>query len=72
MIIDGGEVRIGLESTIVDFTDEVPMLLRPGYINMEKLEEVLGEVLIDPAILDNNEEENQNNELDDNKKESSS
>ena len=58
MIIDGGEVRIGLESTIVDFTDEVPMLLRPGYINMEKLEEVLGEVLIDPAILDNNEEEN--------------
>lgn len=54
MILDGGEVRIGLESTIVDFTDDVPMLLRPGYINMERLEEVLGEVLIDPAILDEN------------------
>lgn len=58
MILDGGEVRIGLESTIVDFTDEVPMLLRPGYINMEKLEEVLGEVLIDPAILDENANRN--------------
>ncbi|MBR0378031.1 MAG: threonylcarbamoyl-AMP synthase [Lachnospiraceae bacterium] len=58
MILDGGEVRIGLESTIVDFTDEIPMMLRPGYINMEKLEEILGEVLIDPAILDENASEN--------------
>lgn len=58
MILDGGEVRIGLESTIVDFTDEIPMLLRPGYINMEKLEEILGEVLIDPAILDENASRN--------------
>lgn len=54
MILDAGEVRIGLESTIVDFTDEIPMLLRPGYINMDRLEDVLGEVLIDPAILDGN------------------
>ena len=58
MILDGGEVRIGLESTIVDFTDEIPMMLRPGYINMEKLEEILGEVLIDPAILDENASRN--------------
>lgn len=58
MILDAGEVRIGLESTIVDFTDEVPMLLRPGYINMEKLEEILGEVLVDPAILGGSAGEN--------------
>ncbi|MDO4804410.1 MAG: L-threonylcarbamoyladenylate synthase [Lachnospiraceae bacterium] len=58
MILDAGEVRIGLESTIVDFTDEVPMLLRPGYINMEKLEEVLGEVLVDPALSGGNADGN--------------
>lgn len=54
MIIDSGSVEIGLESTIVDFTEEVPTILRPGYINLEMLEEVLGEVHIDPGILDAN------------------
>ena len=33
MIIDGGPVGIGLESTIVDFTEDVPVVLRPGYIS---------------------------------------
>lgn len=50
-IIDGGMVDIGLESTIVDFTGEVPMILRPGYLNRKKLEEILGEVSVDPGIL---------------------
>ena len=36
MIIDGGQVNIGLESTIVDFTEEVPVVLRPGYISHEE------------------------------------
>ena len=35
MIIDGGPVGIGLESTIVDFTEDVPVVLRPGYISLE-------------------------------------
>lgn len=52
MILDGGDVEIGLESTIVDLTGEVPMLLRPGYITIEMLREVLGEVDIDKTILD--------------------
>ena len=53
MIIDGGGVvKIGVESTIVDFTDRVPTILRPGYINLDMLEQVLGEVRIDPGILD--------------------
>lgn len=58
MILDGGEVGIGIESTIVDFTGEVPTILRPGYINQEMLEEVLGEVRIDPAILEGNQDRN--------------
>jgi len=51
MIIDGGSVEIGLESTIVDCTSKVPMLLRPGAITMEMLQEAVGQVEIDPAIL---------------------
>lgn len=42
MIIDGGQVGIGLESTIVDFTEDVPVVLRPGYISLEMLKETLG------------------------------
>ena len=51
MIIDDGDVDIGLESTIVDLTGSVPMILRPGYITEEMLKEVLGEVAIDKTIL---------------------
>lgn len=51
MIIDGGPVGIGVESTIVDVSSPVPSVLRPGAITMEMLREVLGEVTIDPAIL---------------------
>lgn len=52
MILDGGPVGIGIESTIVDLTEEQPMILRPGYITPEMLSEVLGEeVVIDPGIL---------------------
>lgn len=50
MIIDGGPVGIGVESTIVDVTGEVPTLLRPGAVTMEMLEETVGHVEIDPAI----------------------
>lgn len=54
MIIDGGDVEIGLESTIVDLTGEVPVLLRPGGITMEMLENVLGKVEVDPTIMEGN------------------
>lgn len=52
MIIDGGDIAIGLESTIVDLTGEVPMILRPGYITLDMLQDVLGEVKCDPTLLD--------------------
>ena len=51
MIIDGGQVGIGLESTIVDFTEEVPVVLRPGYISLEMLQETLGDVRMDRGLL---------------------
>lgn len=50
MIIDGGPVGIGVESTIVDVSGEVPTLLRPGAVTMEMLRETVGHVEIDPAI----------------------
>lgn len=54
MIIDGGDIDIGLESTIVDLTTETPMILRPGYITLDMLKDVLGEVTCDPTLLDGN------------------
>lgn len=51
MILDGGPVGIGLESTIVDVTGTAPTILRPGAVTLEMLQKVLGEVKTDPAIL---------------------
>lgn len=52
MIIDGGPVGIGIESTIIDLTEDTPMVLRPGYITPQMLSKVLGkEVVIDPGII---------------------
>lgn len=51
MILDGGDVGIGLESTIVDLSEGTPTILRPGYINQQMLENVIGKTEIDRAIL---------------------
>lgn len=51
MILDGGTCDIGLESTIVDLTEDIPVILRPGYITEDMLSDVLGEVEIDQTIL---------------------
>lgn len=50
MIVDGGPVGIGIESTIVDLTGAAPMILRPGYITQAMLSKAVGTVLTDPAI----------------------
>ena len=50
MILDGGAVGIGIESTIVDLTEEIPTILRPGFITKEMLEEVVGEVQMDKGL----------------------
>ncbi len=51
MILDGGEVEIGLESTIVDVSVAEPVILRPGYISLEMLQGVVGKVSVDQALL---------------------
>lgn len=50
MILDGGMVEIGIESTIVDFTEEIPSILRPGYITKEMIEQEINYVNEDFAL----------------------
>ncbi len=49
-IIDGGPVGIGIESTIVDLSVAVPVILRPGFITKKMLEEMIGEIKMDAAL----------------------
>ena len=49
-IVDGGPCRVGVESTIVDLTEERPRLLRPGGIGPEELLAVLGDLVVDKAV----------------------
>lgn len=50
LIVDGGPCRVGVESTIVDLTEERPRLLRPGGITPEQLLAVLGDLVVDKAV----------------------
>jgi L-threonylcarbamoyladenylate synthase len=50
MILDGGPVGIGIESTIVDLTGDVPTILRPGYITPDMIKSIVGDVAMDPAL----------------------
>jgi len=49
-IMEGGPCTVGVESTIIDLTCQPPRLLRPGGVTLEQLEEILGDVELDPAI----------------------
>lgn len=49
-IVDGGPCRVGVESTIVDLTEERPRLLRPGGVTPEQLMELLGDLVVDKAV----------------------
>jgi len=57
MIIDGGSVEIGVESTILDVTVDPPMILRPGAVTKEMLEKIIGKVDVDSALLSDTSEE---------------
>jgi len=50
LIVDGGSCQVGVESTIVDLTEDRPRLLRPGGITPEQLLEVLGDLVVDKAV----------------------
>ncbi|WP_449035791.1 L-threonylcarbamoyladenylate synthase [Peptostreptococcus stomatis] len=49
-ILVGGPCNYGVESTIVDLSGDVAMVLRPGSITLEMLGEVLGQVDLDPSL----------------------
>lgn len=50
VVIDGGPSGIGVESTVVDMTGEIPVLLRPGGITLEELRTVLGNIHVDEVL----------------------
>lgn len=54
MIIDGGSTGIGLESTVLDLSGDIPMILRPGGVTLEDLREIIPSVIEDSSIMKEN------------------
>ena len=55
-IVDGGDCEFGIESTVVTLATDPPQLLRPGAVTLEQLKAVLGDVAVNPAVLNPLEE----------------
>ena len=51
LIIDGGNCEIGVESTVISFAEDPPRLLRPGGVTLEEMTELIGEIVVDDAVL---------------------
>jgi len=51
LILDGGACEVGVESSVIDATGETPIILRPGGITPEMVEEVLGRVEVDEHVM---------------------
>ena len=51
LIIDGGSSEIGVESTVISFAEDPPRLLRPGGVTLEEMTELIGEIIVDDAVL---------------------
>ena len=56
LIIDGGSCEIGVESTVISFSEDPPRLLRPGGVTLEEMTAVIGEIVVDDAVLNKLEE----------------
>ena len=50
-IVDGGKCQVGLESTVILLVGDTPRLLRPGFVTPKEIQEKIGEIIIDKAIL---------------------
>lgn len=50
-IVDGGDCKFGVESTVISLADEKPIILRPGAVTKEMIEEIIGEVELSSAVL---------------------
>lgn len=55
LIIDGGDAKVGLESTVVDLSNDIAMILRPGAITIEDLRKYFKKVELDPALKEGKE-----------------
>ncbi|SHH43526.1 L-threonylcarbamoyladenylate synthase [Sporanaerobacter acetigenes] len=55
MIIDGGSTGVGVESTVLDMSEEVPTILRPGGVTLEDLLQIFSEVKYDQSIISDDE-----------------
>lgn len=55
MIIDGGSTGVGVESTVLDMSEKVPTILRPGGVTMEDLLQIFSEVEYDQSIISDDE-----------------
>lgn len=51
MIIDGGETGVGLESTVLDLSGDLPMILRPGGVTREQLAQIIPNIAMDSSII---------------------
>ena len=51
-ILRGGPSQLGIESTVVDCSGQVPVLLRSGAITVETLKSILPDLVVDPANAD--------------------
>lgn len=54
VIIDAGNCNVGLESTVIDMTIDRPTILRPGGITPSQIEAILGKVVFDSTLINNN------------------
>ena len=50
-VVDGGPCTVGVESTILDLTCDPPRLLRPGGLPLEALEQLIGPISVDKAVV---------------------
>ena len=51
LILDDGPCEIGIESTVLDLTSDMPTILRPGAVTVEMLQELIGDVTLNNKIL---------------------
>ena len=51
LILDGGSSDVGVESTVLDLTGEIPCVLRPGAITPEMIAEIVGECTVAGSVM---------------------
>ena len=56
LILDAGECRVGLESTVLDMTRDVPLILRPGAVTLEMIRACIGDAECTEAFSPQDEE----------------